>query len=80
MRIETERDLARIRGWVSRLRHDDERRLSLMVTLFRDGSPLARIACATEARAWDAYRLVAGLRFRREDGPAADLPLLALAA
>jgi excisionase family DNA binding protein len=80
-KIETEDDLARVRGWVSR-QHDDERLLDRIVRLLRGGSAVARIACLTDALAWDAYRIVAGLRFRREDGPAVveALPLLAAAA
>jgi hypothetical protein len=46
----------------------------------RDGSIISRIACATEGLAWDCYRLVTGIRFRREDTPGADLPLFAIAA
>jgi hypothetical protein len=80
MNVEADSDLAKVRGWVSRLRHDDERLLDRIVRLLRGGSTVARIACLTDALAWDAYRICAGLRFRREDSPAADLPLLALAA
>jgi hypothetical protein len=81
MKIETEYDLSRVRGCVSRLAHDDERLLDRIVRLLRGGSTVARIACLTDALAWDAYRICAGLRFRREDGPpVADAPLFAAAA
>jgi hypothetical protein len=80
MNVETESDLAKVRGCVSRLAHDDERLASRIVTLLRYGSTIGRIACATESLEWDAYRLVTGLRFRREDTPVTALPLLAAAA
>jgi hypothetical protein len=69
--------LAKLRPWVGRLAHDDERLSDRTVSLDRNGSTVGRILCSTLDLAWDAYRICAGTRFRREDGPALDaLPLL----
>jgi hypothetical protein len=69
--------LARIRHWASRKAHDDESLAGLVVILTRHRSTVGRIACASLDLARDAYRICAGIRFRREDGPALDaLPLL----
>jgi hypothetical protein len=81
MKVETEADLGRLRHAVGRLRHDDERLRDRIVSLMRHGSIIGRIVCATEGLAWDAYRLVAGMRFRVEDGPAwQDAAPMAIAA
>jgi hypothetical protein len=80
MNVENVADLGKLRA-VSRLRHDDERLSQLIVTMLRDYLPVGRIICASEALAFDAYRLVAGLRFRREDTPVAEaVPMFAAAA
>jgi hypothetical protein len=51
------------------------------VSLLRNSSTVGRIVCASDDFAWTAYRIVAGIRFRREDGPAwQDAEPLALAA
>ena len=73
MRIDSEADLANVRRKVSRLEHDDERLRDRLVSLLRNSSTAARIVCASEALAWDCYRLVAGLRFMREDGAVAEV-------
>jgi hypothetical protein len=72
--------LSRLRHWVGRLAHDDERLSDRTVSLDRNGSTVGRIACASLDLAWDAYRIAAGIRFRREDGPALDALHLLLAA
>jgi hypothetical protein len=69
--------LARLRHWVGRLDHDDETSLDRVVTLYRSAGFVGRIVCSTLDLAWSAERICAGIRFRREDGPALDaLPLL----
>jgi hypothetical protein len=57
--------LSRLRHIVGRLDHDDERLRDAVATLHRSGDLVGRIICATSALAWDCYRLVAGIRFRR---------------
>jgi hypothetical protein len=70
-------DLGKLRHVVGRLAHDDERLLDQVVSLYRSAGLLRRIVCASHDLAWSAERICAGLRFRREDGPALDaLPLL----
>ena len=65
--------------YAARRLHDDERLRDRVVSLLRNSSTVGRIICASEGLAWDAYRLAAGLRFRREDGAAVTeaLPLFA---
>jgi hypothetical protein len=73
--------LARIRHWVGRLTHDDERlSRDAVVTLHRSGDLVGRIVCASDDLAWTAYRIAAGMRFRVEDGAAWDAEPMALAA
>jgi hypothetical protein len=72
--------LSRLRHWVGRLEHDDETSLDRVVTLYRSAGLVGRIICSMLDLAWDAYRICAGIRFRREDGPALDAPPLLLAA
>jgi hypothetical protein len=75
--VANEAGLAKLRHAVGRLDHHDETLRGLVVILLRNGSTVARILCSTSALAWDALRIAAGIRFRREDGPALDaLPLL----
>jgi hypothetical protein len=62
--------LARLRYAVGRFAHDDERLRDAVVTLLRSGATVGCITCATDALAWDAYRLVAGIRYRQENGAA----------
>jgi hypothetical protein len=77
VKIETARDLAKLRGFAGRLAHDDEGLVGADVRLFRGRSTVARVICATESLAWDCVRICAGVRFRREDGPTQPLPLFA---
>jgi hypothetical protein len=72
--------LARIRHWAARHAHDDERLRDAVVTLHRNGATVGTIICADDALAWDCYRIAAGIRYRREDGPAWDDEPLAIAA
>ena len=62
MNVETIADLAKVRGWVSRLAHEDESLLGAVVRLLRCGSIIARIVCLTDALAWDALHICAGLQ------------------
>jgi hypothetical protein len=64
MNVENVADLGKLRGWVSRFRHTDERRASRIVTLLRDGSIISRLTCASESLAWDCERICAGIRYR----------------
>jgi hypothetical protein len=69
--------LAKLRHWAGRLEHDDETSLDRVVTLYRSAGLVGRIICSTLDLASQAERICAGIRFRREDGPALDaLPLL----
>jgi hypothetical protein len=63
-------DLARIRHWAARHAHDDERLRARVVTLHRAGQIVGTIACADDELSWTAYRLCAGLRFKRESAAA----------
>jgi hypothetical protein len=62
--------LASLRHLVGRLLHDDEHLSGCIVSLYRNGSTVARILCSTSALAWDALRICAGIRFRVENGAA----------
>ena len=66
MNVSDAADLARIRHWAGRHAHDDERLRARVVSLLRNSSTVGRIVCATEALAWDAYRICAGIRYRSE--------------
>lgn len=66
MKVETEADLAKLRRWAAPRLHDDERLADTTVTLLRGYRPLGSIQCATSDLSWTAYRLVAGIRYRRE--------------
>jgi hypothetical protein len=77
MNVASIADLAKLRHKVGRLDHHDETLSDQVVTLLRSGWTVARILCSTSALAFDALRICAGIRLRREDGPALDaLPLL----
>jgi hypothetical protein len=54
MRVETERDLARIRHWLASIWFDDELRDGDGVTLTRYGVPVGTIACADAVLAWES--------------------------
>jgi hypothetical protein len=62
--------LARVRRWAGPRLHDDEQRSDRVVSLLKHGATVGLIICATAALAFDALRLVAGLRFRRENAAA----------
>ena len=64
--IASERALFAIRDAIAPLRHDAERRLDSLVVVYARGVILARIFCADAKLAWDAERICAGIRFRRE--------------
>ena len=71
MNVEDIAGLARIRHWASRLEHDDERLTpDHVVSLHRAGRIVGTISCADAALARTAYRLCAGLRFKRESAAA----------
>jgi hypothetical protein len=63
--IFSEGDLSRLRGLVFWRFHDDEEREGYTVLLKRGGRVVGRIDCGTEALAWDAERICAGIRFKR---------------
>ena len=63
--IFSEGDLSRLRGLVFWRFHDDEVREGYTVLLKRGGRVVGRIDCGTEALAWDAERICAGIRFKR---------------
>jgi hypothetical protein len=63
--IFNESDLSRLRGLISWRFHDDEERQGNTVLIKRGGRVVGRIDCGTEAIAWDAERICAGLRFKR---------------
>ena len=67
LNIASERALFAIRDAIAPLRHDDERRLDSIVAVYRRSLILARIICADARLAWDAERICAGMRFRREN-------------
>jgi hypothetical protein len=73
-------DLARIRHAIGRLNHDDERLGARAVTLHRNGATVTLISCSSDALAFDALRLVCGLRLKRENAAAWAASELALAA
>jgi hypothetical protein len=58
-------DLGKLRGLIFWRFHDDETREGLTVLIKRGGRTVARIDCGTEALAWDAERICAGIRFKR---------------
>jgi hypothetical protein len=64
--IASERALFAIRDAIAPMRHDDERGLDCLVAVYRRSIIVARIICANAALAWDAERICAGIRFRRE--------------
>jgi hypothetical protein len=61
----SEADLSKLRGLIFWRFHDDEERLGLTVLLKRGGRVVGRVDCGTEALAWDAERICAGIRFKR---------------
>jgi hypothetical protein len=61
----SEGDLSRLRGLIFWRFHDDEVREGYTVLLKRGGRVVGRIDCGTEALAWDAERICAGIRFKR---------------
>jgi hypothetical protein len=71
VRIDAKSDLARIRHAVGRFDQDDERLTpDAVVRLYRAGRIVGTIACADDELSWTAYRLCAGLRFKRENAAA----------
>jgi hypothetical protein len=60
-----ENDLSKLRGQVFWRFHDDEVREGRTVLLKRGGRNVGRIDCSSEALAWDAERICAGIRFKR---------------
>ena len=52
---------------IAPLYHDDERGLDSIVAVYRRSVIVARLICANAKLAWDAERLCAGIRFRREN-------------
>ena len=60
-----ENDLSGLRGQIFWRFHTDEVRDGSAVLVKRGLSTVARIECATEALAWDAERICAGIRFKR---------------
>jgi hypothetical protein len=68
--VENIADLAKIRHWAARHAHDDERLRARVVTLHRAGQIVGTIACSSDALAFDALRLVCGLRLKRENAVA----------
>ena len=52
---------------IAPLYHDDERGLDFIVAVYRRSVIVARLICANAKLAWDAERLCAGIRFRREN-------------
>ena len=61
----SENDLSGLRGQIFWRFHTDEVREGSAVLVKRGPSNVARIECATEALAWDAERICAGIRFKR---------------
>lgn len=66
LNVASDRGLFAIRNAIAPLRHDDERGLDCLVAVYRCGLIVARIICANAKLAWDAERICAGMRFRRE--------------
>jgi hypothetical protein len=60
-----EGDLLKLRGQVFWRFHDDEVREGYTVLIKRAGRNVGRIDCGTEALAWTAERILAGIRFKR---------------
>jgi hypothetical protein len=60
-----ENDLTRLSGQIFWRFHTDEVREGRTVLVKRGLAVVARIECATEALAWDAERICAGIRFKR---------------
>jgi hypothetical protein len=69
LHVEVVRDLARIRNFIASIWFDDELRNANVVTLF-GSAPVGRIICADATLAWDAEKIAAGTRFRRENAAA----------
>jgi hypothetical protein len=69
LHVEAVRDLARIRHWLASIWFYDEIMAANVITLF-NGSPVGRIVCSDASLAWDAERIAAGTRFRRENAAA----------
>jgi hypothetical protein len=63
--IFSENDLGRLRGHIFWRFHTDEVRDGRSVLVMRGMSTVARLECATESLAWDAERILAGIRFKR---------------
>jgi hypothetical protein len=70
VKVETPADLAKLRHALGRKAHTDEELSDRIVTLYRSTAPVGRIICSTSALAWDALRIAAGIRYRRENGAA----------
>jgi hypothetical protein len=68
--IDDVKGLARLRHWVGRLDHDDERLSDRTVTLYSGAGLLGTIACASEALARTAEQICYGIRQRRENAAA----------
>jgi hypothetical protein len=67
LRIANTAALARVRDRVRPLDHDDERLMpGAVVVIHRGPDIVATLACADDIIAWSAYRICAGIRFRRE--------------
>jgi hypothetical protein len=66
LNIASERGLFAIRDAIAPRHHDNERGLDSIVALYRRSLIVARIICANAKLAWDAERICAGMRFRRE--------------
>ena len=60
-----ENDLYSLRGLIFWRFHDDEVREGFVVLIKRGGRVVGRIHCGSEALAWDAERICAGIRFKR---------------
>ena len=60
-----ETDLGRLRGWIFWRFHTDEARDGRTVMVRHGLATVACIECATDALAWDAERICAGIRFKR---------------
>jgi hypothetical protein len=60
-----EGDLSRLRGLIFWRFHDDEVREDYTVLIKRAGRNVGRLDCGTEALAWTAERILAGIRFKR---------------
>jgi hypothetical protein len=67
LNIANERALLAIRDAIAPLLHDDERGLDSIVAIYRRSVIVARLICANAKLAWDAERICAGIKFRREN-------------